>query len=69
MIGILFELLKGLPHEADQFSMENVRRMTILNLFFRFRAVLASRRLNCPNVEAAGYVALSRVSTTSTGGL
>ena len=43
MIGIVFEFLKGL-HEADQFSMANVRYMTILNRFFMFRAVLARRR-------------------------
>ena len=33
MIGTVFDLLKGLPHEADQVSMENVRYMTILNCF------------------------------------
>ena len=44
MIGTVFELLKGLPHEADQFSIENVRRMTTLNGFFKFRAVWGGRR-------------------------
>ena len=44
MIGTVFELLKGLPHEADQFCMENVRCMTILHRFLKFRAVLAGRR-------------------------
>ena len=33
MIWKLFGLLKGLPHEADQFILENVRYMTILKWF------------------------------------
>ena len=32
---ISFELLEGLPHEADQFRMENVEYMTILNRCFK----------------------------------
>ena len=44
MVGTVFELLKGLPREADQFRMENIKYMTILNRCFMFRAVLAGRR-------------------------
>jgi hypothetical protein len=51
MIGTVFELLKGLPHEADQFIIENVRCMTILNDFLKFRTVLDGRRERSGTLE------------------
>jgi hypothetical protein len=51
MIGTVFELLKGLPHEADQFSIENVRCMTILNDFLKFSTVLDGRRERSGTLE------------------
>ena len=51
MIGTVFGLLKGLPHEADQFSMENIRYMTILNICSMFKAVVVGRRERNGTVE------------------
>ncbi len=44
MIWRLFGFLKGLPHEADKFVLENMRHMTFLKGICMFRADLVDRR-------------------------
>jgi hypothetical protein len=51
MIGRLFGLLKGLPHEADQFDMENVTSVTNLNRIYMFKIDLAGRRERNSSLE------------------
>ncbi len=51
MIWRLFGLLKGLPHEADKFVLENMRHMTFWNRICMFRLDLASRREGNSSLE------------------